>query len=454
MSSSSSTTTSSASVTKQDQEQDQEQKPTVMLYFKGSKMLGDNKVEQELIEKLKTMFSSSLVNQLNQFCSECDNTSNVGDSDTKTEVGKETVKPSMPFYGTRAFYNQSDVAMIVAFRSCSSETRKAALAYKSNYPIDHPFYIHGTVIAALVRINAIKVLQYMSLPITQGGWGLDVSDLSAEPNLLIMAVRQHSNDVANWLMGLGVDLFLPTMLVSASTCGERYSEFVDAFMVACSYGNVDFAMSVLNKFSVNQLLNETRYGKNYISAAYVASRCRSVELIMAMEKMGVDFSTICDRDGEYTISWAAYNGHNKVLDYLIKRYKYDLNVPLGRKKLLLLEEAFGGDQLTTFALLLQLGADVTASRKDGQPLLLHLINIDAIDYVALVLVFRPGLLNSKVSELGRGDRWYPHCTVAYKIHSQMNGLQRVMECIEDVKKRALPGVSEFLALESQEEKQE
>ena len=314
----------------------------------------------------------------------------------------------LPWYAQADTYNNNDATVVELFKKVvSQEDRNKILAFKDRQGC--------TIFARLAAANLTGVMAFLCSP--EGwGWGVMKKLPQDKPNILVRAIQAFSNEFALYLLNSGVDTFLPTALFNVKGDDDCIG-YSDALRTSIQCCNTKLACELLPHYSINTLTDNCRYQAGGESVAIFAARRNNLEVVKAMIKHGVDFSTTVCGQGETACSWAAYSGATDVLLFLIRHYKININTPLGSKNRYLIQEAFGNGCQVTFAALCLFGADCTVRIK-GEPLImLILANENVATYMGLLLSAQPCLTFKRLSDLC-GDNNIPHCTVAESLSQQ------------------------------------
>jgi len=371
----------------------------------------------------------------------------------------------VPRYAEMSFYEQSDEAIIAYFASCDEATRKNITSFigegnRTQYGSSEFTYFLGepqincSVFAALALADAVDVFEYLFL--SPDGWGLDIRDVPREHyNLLTRAIKNFSNRVANWLMKQGLELYTAPFLIRTCDLCDCF-EYTDVLGTAIECGNTEMAVQVVNQFTVRQLCDCNRYGTrpNKASAALMAVKCNMLPLVKAMANIGVDFYTVKDVKGETAVSWAAFNGYNEMLAYFIQRYNIDVDAQQGSKNRTLLQEAYQGGHVSTFAMLMEAGAD-PAILLSGQNNRSYSVLYDILfsnqwnEFLPIALAISPDLVNIRIDDMCQ-SRLMCHTTIGTKIAMKQKDAVNAnfFLAIEDAKRNTLPYVRKLLAMES------
>jgi len=319
----------------------------------------------------------------------------------------------VPWYFRPTFYNQDDATIIAAFQGATeAEKRAIATALDAN----------GTsVFGHLAHADCLAGLQYLTSG--QDGYRIDIKNLPQEsPNILIRACCNCSNNVARYLLGLGVEQFIPAFLSSAGTCspGCEVKEYTDVLNACVSALNNDLALEVLERFPLSACTDVQRYGGHKPSSlAMRAVKRNNLALVRALANKGVDFNQVCCAAGDTAVQWAAFVGATDVMVFLIKHLNINIDAPQGKRNRYLIQEAFEKDHLFTVAVLLRMGASTKCRVSAGQGKTVSILEAMITSgkwssWISLALLAQPGLSNARVDQVC-GDRSLPHKTIGEMI---------------------------------------
>ena len=265
----------------------------------------------------------------------------------QAEADCDCAEEKKPWYGQADTYRLKDEDLVAKFVEAfpTVPEQQAVLKYRdqAKWGVWH----HAA------RINSVTLIKFFC-----NHWGATLSSVPDLEQVVLLAVKQHSNDVVN------------AIFYSFGESKGTIAPFFESVKVkvleqALDCRNTEMALKMLPYFTTGALMNpfggsESKSGS--ISLAMRAAKHNNLLVVQEMAKpypeTGVDFNNVTSSNGDAAVQWAAYDGCIDVMLFLIRHLNLDVNAGMGRSKNRLLFEAYSGNQFTAFTvLLLKLGAD-------------------------------------------------------------------------------------------------